>query len=369
MPDPRVSKLAEVLVNYSLDLQPGQDFLLATHPLAEELSLAVYKQAVQAGAHVLVLNSLPGSTEIFFKHASDEQLEYVPPVPRMVYESFDAMLKIEAIHNSRELSGVSPQRQRLKRSAMAEVTKTFMKRIADGSFNWCMTVFPTHASAQEADMSLSEYQDFVYGAGLLDLDDPVAAWKAEAERQAKLIAWLKGKDQVVLKGTNIDLRMSIKERGFLKAAGRLNFPDGEIYTSPVEDSVNGWVRFGYPAIYGGKEVIDIQLWFEDGKVVKEQAGKGGELLTELLNTDEGARYLGELGIGTNYGIQKFTKNMLFDEKIGGTIHLAVGAGFSDIGGQNESGLHWDMLCDMSASEITVDGELFYKDGQFALEKP
>ena len=215
-------------------------------------------------------------------------------------------------------------------------------------------------------MSLSEYQDFVYGAGLLDLDEPVEAWKAEAKRQGKLIGWLEGKDQVVLEGTNIDMRMSIKERDFLKAAGRLNFPDGEIYTSPVEDSVNGWVRFGYPAIYGGKEVVDIQLWFEDGKVVKEQASKGGELLTELLNTDEGARYLGELGIGTNYGIQKFTKNMLFDEKIGGTIHLAVGAGFSDIGGQNESGLHWDMLCDMADSEITVDGEVFYKDGKFAL---
>ena len=161
--------------------------------------------------------------------------------------------------------------------------------------------------------------------------------------------------------------MSIQDREFIDASGNYNFPDGEIFTSPVEDSVNGWVRFGYPAIYDGQEVVDIELWFEDGKVVKEQAAKGQALLTELLNTDPGARILGELGIGTNYSIPRFTKNMLFDEKLGGTIHLAVGRGFPEAGGQNESSLHWDMLCDMAESEIRVDGELFYKDGKFAVE--
>ena len=215
-------------------------------------------------------------------------------------------------------------------------------------------------------MSLSEYQDFVFGAGLLDLEDPVAAWKEEAQRQEKIIAWLDGKNTLSLTGNNIDLRMSISGRSFEGAAGKLNFPDGEVYTSPVESTVNGWVRFSYPAIFEGKEVIDIELWFEDGKVVKETASKGSELLTALLNIDPGARYLGELGIGTNYNIQKFTKNMLFDEKIGGTIHLAVGGGFPEVGGQNKSGLHWDMLCNMADSEITVDDELFYKDGKFVV---
>jgi len=367
MTDPRVIKLAQVLVNYSLELKPGEDFFLASDPLAAELSLEVYKQALLAGAHVIAMNSLPGAKEIFFKYASDEQLEYISPIDRMVKESFPAILDIEAIHNSRELSGVDPIRQRLNRTARAELSKVFLRRLADGSLKWCLTVFPTQASAQEADMSLNEYQDFVYGAGLLDLDDPVSAWKLEADHQAKLINWLAGKKEVVLKGNDIDLRMSIEDRIFESAAGKLNFPDGEIYTSPVENFANGWVRFAYPAIFSGKEVIDIELWFEDGKVIKEQAVKGGDLLTELLNTDPGARYLGELGIGTNYGIQKFTKNMLFDEKIGGTIHLALGAGFAEVGGKNESGLHWDMLCNMAESEIIIDGELFYKNGKFALD--
>jgi aminopeptidase len=215
-------------------------------------------------------------------------------------------------------------------------------------------------------MSLSDYEDFVFEAGLLHLDDPVAAWKEEAKRQQRLMDWLAGKEQVVLKGENIDMKMSINGRNFTGAAAKENFPDGEIFTSPVEDSVNGWVRFGYPAIYSGREVVDIELWFENGRVVKETARKGQEILTSLLNTDEGARVLGELGIGTNYGIQRFTKNMLFDEKIGGTVHLAVGSGFPECGSQNKSGLHWDMLCDMAQSEIMVDGELFYKDGKVVI---
>jgi len=366
MSDPRVTKLAQVLVKYSLDLQPGEEFYLSTSPLAEELSLAVYKEAVLAGAHVLVLNSLPGEKEIFFKHASDAQLDYVSPVRRLIAEQFTAGLEIGASHNTRDLSGVDPARQSRARKAQAELVKIFLERAARKEMKWCYTVYPTNASAQEADMSLSEYQDFIYGAGLLDLPNPAAAWKKESERQDELIHWLASKDQVTLKGTSIDIHLSIKGRPFMRAAGKENFPDGEIYTSPVEQSVNGWVRFAYPAIYGGQEVTDIELWFENGKVVKEKASKGQELLTALLNTDDGSRHLGEWGIGTNYGIQRFTKDMLFDEKIGGTIHFAVGFGFPETGSQNESGLHWDMLCDMAESEITIGGELFYKDGKFVV---
>ena len=215
-------------------------------------------------------------------------------------------------------------------------------------------------------MSLSDYADFVYSACLLDLPDPAAAWKENRERQEKLVGWLAGKEQAVVKGSNVDLCMSIKDRTFSNCDGKFNFPDGEIFTGPVEQSVNGWVRFSYPGIYGGREVEDIELWFEDGKVVKEKAAKGQDLLTTLLNTDKGSRYLGEWGIGTNYGIQRFTKNMLFDEKIGGTFHFAVGRGMPETGSQNKSAIHWDMLCDMAESEVTVDGELFYKDGQFVV---
>jgi aminopeptidase len=365
MTDPRITKLAKVLVYYSLDLKPGDSLFLSTSPLAHELNLAVYKEATIAGANILTQNSIPGSQELFFKYANEEQLEYISPVYWHVLEDFEAYLQIGASHNTRELSGVDPARQGTARKAQAELFGKMLERIGAGDLKWCYTIYPTNASAQEADMSLSEYAEFVYGAGLLHLEDPVVGWKKEAARQQKLIDWLAGKDQVSLKGSNIDLSFSIKGRSFLGAAGTENFPDGEIYASPVEASVNGWVRFSYPAIYGGREVVDIELWFEEGKIVKETAVKGQELLTSLLDTDEGSRYLGEWGIGTNYGIQKFTKNMLFDEKIGGTIHLAMGAGFPEVGGKNKSGLHWDMLCDMAESEITVDGDLFYKEGKFA----
>jgi len=365
MTDPRVTKLAQVLVNYSLALKPGEKFASTSSPLADDLNLAVLKEATLAGARVDFLNQIPGAQEILFKYASDEQLERISPIRRLVVEQYDALLQVGAYHNTRELAGIDPERQGKARKAQAGLFKTAMERVASEELKTCYTVFPTNASAQEADMSLSEYEEFVFGAGLLDLDDPVAAWKEEAGRQNKLIAWLDGKDQVTLKGSNIDLMLSIKGRSFNGAAGRQNFPDGEIYSSPVETSVSGWVRFGYPAIYSGQEVVDIELWFEEGKIVKEQAQKGQELLTALLNTDDGSRYLGELGIGTNYGIDRFTKNMLFDEKMGGTIHLAMGAGFPEAGSENHSGLHWDMLSDMAESEILVDGELFYKDGKFA----
>jgi aminopeptidase len=363
MPDPRLTKLAKVLIHYSLELKPGQQLELRTSPLADELSLAVYAEAIKAGAHVVVQNSLPGAEEIFYKHASGEQLDYVSPLHKLTIESFDAILYIEAEHNTRALSGIDPVRLARHRKARAPISKTLLERSARNELHWCLTVYPTPAMAQEADMSLTDYQDFVYDAGLLNEPEPIAAWQKELKRQHELIAWLAGKNQVKLQGADIDLTLSNKGRRFVESAGKFNFPDGEIFTGPVEESVNGWARFRYPAIYDGQEVTDIELWFEDGKIVKEKSTKGQALLTALLNTDAGARYLGEWGIGTNYHIQRFTKNMLFDEKIGGTIHLAVGAGYPETGGKNESGLHWDMLCDMTESEITIDGEVFYRNGK------
>jgi len=363
MPDPHVSKLAKVLVHYSLQLKTGQQVYLQTSPLADELSLAFFEEATKAGAHVLVHNAVPGANEIFLKYASDEQLDFEMPIRRTIFETFDARMVIEAESNTRELAGVDPKRIARQRKTRGPLLKLFIDRLAKGEMRWCGTVYPTEAMAQEANMSLSDYREFVYGAGMLNEDDPVAYWKEEAARQKKLIDWLAGHQQAVLRGKNVDLSMSIDERTFIPCAGKENFPDGEIYTCPVEDSVNGWIRFKYPAIYDGNEVEDIELWFEDGKVVKEKAGKNQGLLTSLLNTDAGARYLGEWGIGTNYGITRFTKNMLFDEKIGGTIHLALGLGFPEAGGKNESGLHWDMLCDMAEAEVHIDGELFYKNGK------
>jgi aminopeptidase len=366
MADPRILKLAKLMVHYSLELKPGEQFALRTHPLANELTLAVYEEAIKAGANVLLQNEVPGAEEIFFKYASDEQLDFVPPMRKLVTETFDTFLTIWSEHNTRHLSGINPSRMSRASKAGAALTKVFLERSAKQELRWCLTVFPTDSMAQEADMSLADYQDFVYGAGMLDQDDPVAFWKQMGLDQQKMVNWLQNRDRVILKGSNIDLALSIKERTFIPCDGKVNFPDGEIFTGPVEDSVNGWVRFRYPAIEYGQEVTDIELWFENGRVVKESASKNQELLTSQLNTDPGARYLGEFGIGTNYGIQRFTKNMLFDEKMGGTIHLAVGAGYPESGSKNESGIHWDMLCDMADAEIRVDGDLFYKNGKAAV---
>jgi len=305
--------------------------------------------------------------EIFFKLASDEQLDFVSPIEKLITETFDATLNIVAMPNRRLLSGVDPKRIARNNKAYFDITKTKRERSARGDLHWCITVYPNNAHAQDADMSLHDYTEFVFGAGMLNEDDPAVFWKEQGEHQNKLVDWLKGRDSVSLKGANIDLSLSIKDRVFLSADGKVNFPDGEIFTGPVEDSANGWVRFKYPAIYMGQEISDIELWFENGKVVKERANKNQELLTSTLDTDEGARYLGEWGIGTNYGITQFTKSILFDEKIGGTIHLAVGASYPKTDGKNESALHWDMLCDMAESEITIDGDLFYKNGKPVIE--
>jgi aminopeptidase len=363
MSDPRVKKLAQVMVHYSLGIKRGQKVYLQTTPVAQEFNLEFYEAAIKAGANVTILMDMPGAAEVFLKYASDEQMDFVSPVRKLLIETYDARMVVEAETNTRELAGVDPKRLAHMRKANAPLFSKMLKRIESKQLNWCLTVYPTDAMAQDANLSLSDYREFVYEAGMLNAKDPVALWKAEAKKQQKLVDWLKGGDKAVLKGDNIDLTMSIKGRKFIVCAGDQNFPDGEIFTSPVEKSVNGWVRFKYPAIFDGQEIEDIELWFENGKVVKETAKSNQGLLTAQLNTDKGARYLGEWGIGTNYNIKRFSKNMLFDEKIGGTIHLAMGLGFEEAGGGNQSGLHWDMLCDMAKSEITVDGKLFYKNGK------
>jgi aminopeptidase len=363
MSDPRVNKLAKILIHYSLNIKPGQELHITASPLVSEMTLAAYEEAIKAGAHVLVEQPLEEAMEIFYKLASDEQLDFVSPVRKQIIETFDADLRINASSNRRMLSGVNPDRMARNARARAELSKIFMNRSSRKELKWCLTVYPNNANAQDANMSLRDYTEFVFAAGMLNEENPIESWKQEGIRQKKLVDWLKGRDKVILKGSSIDMSFSIRGRIFEPCDGKYNFPDGEIFTGPVEDSANGWVRFKYPAIYMGQEITDIELWFENGKVVKETASKNQELLTSTLNTDDGARFLGEWGIGTNYGITKFTKDMLFDEKIGGTIHFAAGAGYPETGSKNNSGIHWDMLCDMAESEVMVDNELFYKNGK------
>jgi aminopeptidase len=358
-------KWANVLVNYSLNLQPGQTLLIETTPLSQELCLLVYKEALKAGAHPYLSIELPGMNEIFYETADDTQLNFVNPVYKFMYENFDASLYILSPANTRSLSSIDPIRIQTADKAFMENAKNILySRMDSQQMKWCYTSFPTQALAQEADMGIEEYKKFVFDSLRLNESDPRAAWEKISQDQIELCEWLNGKSEVILRGPHIDLKMSIKDRKFLNCDGTTNFPGGELYTSPIENSANGWVRFSYPAIFKNNEIIDIELWFENGKVIKEKAAKGEMFLTEILNTDTGARILGELGIGTNYGIKRFTKNMLFDEKIGGTIHIAVGHGFPEAGGTNVSAIHWDMLCDMSEGEIIVDGELFYKNGEF-----
>ena len=242
-----------------------------------------------------------------------------------------------------------------------------MDRSASGALRWNVTLFPTDALAQDADMALAEFEDFVYGACLCDQPDPVAAWQEVARKQQILVDWLAGKSEVHLVGPDTDLTVGIAGRSFVNCCGDKNMPDGEVFTGPEETKVNGHVCFSFPAIYQGREVSGIRLWFEDGVVVKSSAAKNEAFLTQMLDTDEGARRLGEFAFGTNFGIQRFIKSILFDEKIGGTVHMALGGGYPETGSTNRSAIHWDMICDLrDGGEVTVDGELFAKDGKYVL---
>lgn len=367
MADARMEKLAKTLVNYSVKVKPGDWVYITGEKVAEPLVNAVLEEVLKAGGLPTMHLGSDLLRETFFNFADETQLKWVSPIQKLVIENVDVMINISASSNTRTLAGIDPSKQQIQGKANSEISKIYMKRSAEGSLRWVITQFPCNALAQEADMSLRDFEDFVYGATFVDQEDPVAEWKAISDEHEKMIAWLDGKKEVKVKSQHADLTLSIDGRKFINSAGTNNMPSGEIFTSPVEDSVNGWIYFTYPAITGGREVEGIRLEFENGKVVKASAEKNEEYLMMMLDMDEGSRTLGEFAIGTNYGIQKFTKSILFDEKIGGSIHLAIGAGFEEAGSKNVSAVHWDMICDMKTeSEIFVDGELFYKDGQFVI---
>jgi aminopeptidase len=365
--DVRTERLAKLLVGYSVDVQPGESVAIMASPLAADLVRGIYEQILRQGGHPLVYLELPGVNEIFFRCANEAQLKHINPVEEMVIAEFDALIKIRSAANTRELSEIDPQRQTIHSKARAPLLRRYMERGATGDLKWSSTLFPTAAYALEADMSLRDYEAFVYGACFCDREDPIAAWQEVHDKQARVIDWLEGKKDVKVAGPNADLTLSIAGRTFINSDGHHNMPSGEVYTGPVEDSANGWVRYTYPAVTGGRVVEGIELWFEDGEVVKATAKKNETYLHQMLETDEGARYLGEFAIGTNFGIQRFTKQILFDEKIGGSFHTAVGAGYPETGSQNRSAIHWDMICDMrEGGEIWIDGELFYQNGKFVI---
>jgi len=367
MTDQRTINLARILANYSVDVQRGERVATIGTSLAAPLTLEVHRAVLQSGANSELITVLPGADYIYFSEADEEQLQYLSPLMKMVFEEFDVLIQIMGAANNRELANIPPEKQGLRARAMSGVFKRYIERGTSGELKFTISLFPTAAAAQEAEMSLAEFEDYVYQATFADAEDPLAEWQRIREEQERLVEWLAGKKQVVVQGPDVDLTLSIDGREFKSSDGKLNMPDGEIYTSPIEDSVEGWIRFSYPAIQRGRRVEQVELRFEQGRAVKATARKNEEFLNEMLDVDPGARFLGEFAIGTNHRIDRFIGNMLFDEKMGGTIHLALGAGFPNLGGKNESGIHWDMLCDMKqGGRILVDDELFYDSGEFKI---
>ena len=367
MADPRLEKWAKALAGYSVEVQPGQTVAINGGTAAAPLLREVYREVIARGGHPVLLPSLDGVQRELLLNGSDEQLGYISPVERFVREQADVVINVMAETNTKRLSAVAPERQAFFQKARRPLFETFMERAASNALDWTLTLYPTDAYAQDAEMDTEDYTRFVLSACKLDRDDPVAAWLELKAEQQRLIDWLAGKREVHLTGPGTDLTLSIEGRTWINSDGKRNFPSGEIFTGPVETSVNGTVRFSFPVVTAGREIQDIRLRFENGKVVDATAARNEDFLIQTLDTDEGARYLGEFAFGTNFDISRFTKNILFDEKIGGTVHMAVGLGYPETGSANKSAVHWDMICDLrEGGQVDVDGQPFMRDGAFVI---
>ncbi len=373
MSDVRVQKYAKILVEHSTRVVPGDRILIEATTAAEPLVRELFIQILQRGGIPHPMIALPGmmpfsQDELYLTYAKDTQLDFVPTFYKLAYDQFEGRIRVHSATNTRGTTSIDPLNAQRRSKALSTMTEAQMRRGAEGKFKWVTTLFPTDAYAQDANMSLKEYEDFVFNAVHAQEEDPIAYWKSTSVEQQKAIDFLSDKTQVVLRGPNVDLTLSIKGRKFSNSVGVFNMPDGEIFTGPVEDSVNGWVKFTYPAIYGGVAVEGAELTFSNGRVETAKADKNQDYLLRMLESDAGSRYLGEFAIGTNQDITRFTGNILFDEKIGGSFHMALGAGYPETGSKNKSAIHWDMICDMrQESEILADGQPFYKNGKFVFK--
>lgn len=375
MRDPRLDRLASVLVGYSTQVRPGDIVEIISEPIALPLIEAIVEQVLRAGGHPSWRVRSEAIEEILLRDGNEEQLRFLSPLERQRVETIDVHIGIWAEINTRYLARVEPARVAMNRAARRPVTTRFMQRAAEGKLRWVGTQFPTLAAAQDAEMSLADYENFVFSAGMLHDPEPAAAWARVHERQERVRAFLQGRKEVHFHvpphdghdGT--DLRVSVDGATWINCSGRENFPDGEVFAGPR--GADGHVNYTFPAVYGGREVEGVRLKFRDGRVVDASARKNEKFLIEMLDQDAGARNLGEIAVGTNYAIKDFSRNTLFDEKIGGTFHAAVGAGYPESGNTNESGLHWDMVCDLRpgprhpGGTIHADGELVQRDGVFA----
>ena len=368
MADIQLEKWADLLVNYSIAVKPGDRVLVRADVLGEPLTKAVYAKVLQAGGNPFVYVDIPGTKVLFYKFASDDQLAYVAEPLKLAMSTFECMVRILADENTHALSAVDPAKIAKNAQALRSMQQTYLDRAAKGELRWTLTAYPTQAYAQDAEMSLEDYAEFIYGAVMPDQNDPIGYWKRFSAKQDAIVRWLKGKKKVHLLGKGTDLRLSIDGRTFINCDCHENVPDGEVFTGPVEDSIEGHVTFSYPTIYQSREVTGVQLDFKKGKCVKASAEKNEAFLLQTLDTDEGSRYVGEFAIGTNEGIKQFTRQILFDEKIGGSFHMALGTGYPETGSKARSAIHWDMICDLrDGGQIWVDDVLFYENGKFMIE--
>ena len=370
MEDARVSRMAETIVRYSARVGRRDLVCIRGGAAAAPLIREVYRECLQRGAFPYIQAGLPGMEEVFYRHAGAEQLSFLSPIARFEIERVDVLISVLSETNTRRLSGTNPKKQAAASKARQPIMQTFMKRAAEydrtrkKGLRWTLTLFPTEAYAQDAEMSLAEYEGFVFGACFADRTGGVGRWKAVEKRQQQIIRYLRGRKTVELSGPGTELRVGIKGRKFINCSGHHNFPDGEIFTGPEETRVDGRIRYSFPACLSGREVDGVELVFERGKVVKASAEKNEAFLKSMIGMDPGAARVGEFAFGLNGGIQRFTKNILFDEKIGGTVHLALGKGYPESGSRNDSALHWDMVCDLrKGGEVRVDGRPFMKNGR------
>ena len=360
MADERVGKLARVLVDYSVEAGEGDQVLVFGEAGAGPLIKAVYARLLQVGATPITQVSLPGMQELFFEHAKEHHYDEIPGITRAIYEGADAQIGIRSPSNTRALANVDPARQQALQKRNKPLGEIMLEKD-----RWVVTLFPTEALAQEAQMSLSEYEEFAFEAMGLNERDPVRYWSEKSAEQERLKQRLEEAREIRIVGPETDLTLSVEGRTFVNSAGRRNMPCGEVFTGPIENSANGTVYFGVPAAIAGREVSGARLRFEEGKVVEASAERGEEYLMSLLDADAGARYLGELGIGTNYGIRRASANVLFDEKLGGTVHLAIGRSYAETGGKNDSSVHTDLVCDLrDGGGLYADGELIQENGRF-----
>jgi aminopeptidase len=361
----RLERLADVLVGYSTQVREGDLVCLDTGPAAAPLVRMVWERVLAAGAHPHLRLDVEGAPELLLREGTDAQLGWISPLRQAEVERADVRIAIEADQNTRANTGIDPERQARAERAREPLRRLHFARARAGELRAVVTLFPTEAAAQDADMSLGEYEDFVFRAGLLDRDDPVAEWNARGRRYEELAARLGERQTIRVIGEGTDLTLGVGGRTWIPCDGRENFPDGEVFTGPVETEVDGVVRFTYPSSYAGRRVGGVELEFREGEVVRASAVQGETFLREMLALDEGARRAGEFSFGLNDAVTEFTGHTLFDEKIGGTMHLALGASYPESGGKVESALHWDLVCDLrNRSEVYADGELVYRDGAF-----